>query len=120
HFDFNRTSNGSSTLYFMDLEFYGGIRLMFRSLRTDMSFGLSGALQYTPDWDGTSNYLSMYLPIDFRILYYFTDTLDKRPVYFITNISFSFFGYSFDLSGRNQNGRIDLSALISFGVGMRL
>ena len=110
----------------LEIEAHSGVRLMFRTLRTDISFGLSGSIQYTPQfsdiWSGENygSFLSVGLPIDIRFYYYFTDKVDRNPVYFMGNMAFSFLGYRFDLSGREQHGFISISGLIAFGVGIRL
>ncbi len=109
-----------------EIEAHSGVRLMFRTLRTDISFGLSGSILYTPQfsstWSGENygSFLSVGLPIDIRFYYYFTDKVDRNPVFFTANMAFSFLGYRFDLSGREQHGFISISGLIAFGAGIRL
>ncbi|MCK5248727.1 MAG: PEGA domain-containing protein, partial [Spirochaetaceae bacterium] len=124
HINLDRSFSGETTAPFVDLEAYGGARIMFRTLRTDMSFGLSGTVRFSPQFTNMGStygsFLSVGLPVDFRFNYYFTDTIERNPVYFITNISMSFVGYRFDLSGNKQHGFINMSGLIAFGVGMRL
>ncbi len=119
-----RSFNGDTSFPYVDLEASGGGRIMFRSSRTDMAFGLMGSLRFSPQFTdfGTlyGSFISIGLPIDFRLKYYFTNTLDRNPIFFIADIAMSFAGYRFDLSGHNQHGFVSLSGSITFGMGMSL
>jgi hypothetical protein len=118
--DFGKGSFISSLEY----EYFLGARIVVRALKTDMSFGLSGSVRYSPPYDRDgSNYgsfISLGMPIDFRFVNYLNNRTDRMPVFFIMSLSSSFTGYRFDLSGRGQDGYIGLAATVSLGFGIRL
>ncbi len=110
---------------------FAGPRLVFRSLRADITIGIDLQVQYSPrvtyHWiDGVDRqadvgallYLDLPMKVNFR--YYFNKRIDTMPVFLSGGLGVSPLGYRFDLGGTGQKGMMSTYLFFNLGIGLRL
>jgi TolB-like protein len=110
---------------------FAGPRLVFRSLRADITIGIDFQVQYSPQvtyyWNdgvdrqadvGALLYIDLPMKVNFR--YYFNKRIDTMPVFLSGGLGVSPLGYRFDLGGTGQDGMMSTYLFFNLGIGLRL
>jgi TolB-like protein len=110
---------------------HAGPRAVFQSLRSDIIMSIDMEVQYSPEvdytWDdgGTRSdsvgpFVYIVTPVRIGFRYYFSERIDKMPVFINGGLSITPFGYRFDLAGRGDEGFVDNIFAFELGAGVRL
>lgn len=110
------------------LSVFTGPRLIFRSLKADITLGMDLSISYFPRvtyyWDvytaDVGSLLTLELPIKVGFRFYFNKRIDRMPLFMTGSLGVAPLGYRFDLGDTGQEGMTDPGLIIRLGLGIRL